>query len=363
MRHLVQICPHSRAIFPAKRIQSPPVTRIENESGDPAVLVDGVRKSFPRKRPLAQIVRNPFAWSRERVQALSGVSFTARRGELVGLLGPNGAGKTTLLKILCGLVLPDEGQARVLGVPVGSPALARVLGLVHGEERSFYWRLTARENMAFFARLHQLPAALRDRRIADLLERVNLGGDADRRFSDFSSGMRQRLAIARALLADPPVVLMDEPTRSLDPVSAGEQRDWIRGELHGRLGKTILMATHNLHEAQALCDRVVVLAKGEVKADGSPEDLRRRGLGGVVYRLRVCANEAVGPVHSGTLLERRAQPDGAAELVVRLAHDDGLDALLDELRAQGGRITACGPDEPDLEATFRRLVAPAEAPS
>ncbi len=333
----------------------------------PAVVVERVEKSFPRKRPLRELVRAPFARV-ERVPALRGVSFHARRGELVGLLGPNGAGKTTLLKVLCGLVLPDAGRASVLGVPVGSAGLPHVLGLVHGEERSFYWRLTARENLHFFGRLHGLSGAALSARTAELLLRVNLAGDADRRFADFSSGMRQRLAIARALLADPEVLLMDEPTRSLDPVSAAEQRDWIRHELHARLGKTMLIATHNLREAETLCDRVVVIAKGTVRADGPPAELRRRGLGGVVYRLRVgpWAGAAGAPLAAGTVLETApvagdaggasAAPGGAAELTVRLTRDDGLDDLLAELRARGARVLACAPEEPDLEAVFRRLV-------
>jgi ABC-2 type transport system ATP-binding protein len=324
----------------------------------PAVVVERVEKSFPHKRPLREIVRAPFA-RRERVPALRGVSFVARRGELVGLLGPNGAGKTTLIKVLCGLVLPDAGSATVLGVPVGSAGLPHVLGLVHGEERSFYWRLTARENLHFFGRLHGLAGAALARRAAELLERVHLAADADRRFADYSSGMRQRLAIARALLADPEVLLMDEPTRSLDPVSAAEQRDWIRNELHARLGKTMLIATHNLREAEALCDRVVVMAKGTVRACGSPAELRRRGLGGVVYRLRIAAgNRALDDaLAAGAVLEAAPADDGAArDLTIRLTRDDGLDELLAELRARGARVLACAPEEPDLEAVFRRLV-------
>ncbi len=326
----------------------------------PAVLVDNVVKSFPKKRPLADIARHPFAWG-EKVPALRGVSFAIPRGNLVGLLGPNGAGKTTLLKILCGLVLPDGGRAEVLGVRAGSSALASVLGLVHGEERSFYWRLTARENLEFFARLHHLAGRSRSGRVDELLRRVKLDKDADRRFGDFSSGMRQRLAIARALLADPPVLLMDEPTRSLDPVSAGEQRDWIRDELHGRLGKTVLLATHNLREAESLCDRVVVIARGEVRADAPPQELRRRGLGGVVYALR-WRGTAPAAWSAGTLVENLPAQDGTAGALLRLHAADGLDALVEELRAAGGRLVSCGPEEADLETIFRRLVVTDPAP-
>jgi ABC-2 type transport system ATP-binding protein len=324
-----------------------------------AVLVAGVFKSFPRKRTVNEIARAPFRRP-ERIEALRGGDFTVREGELVGLLGPNGAGKTTLLKILCGLVLPERGRAELFGVPAGDPRLPDHLGLVHGDERSFYWRLTARENLDFFARLHGLTGAGRQARVAALLEKVQLAADANRRFSDFSSGMKQRLAIARALLADPPIVLMDEPTRSLDPVSAAVQREWIQDELHRRDGKTILLATHNLREAEALCDRVVVIAKGELRAEGTPQELRHRGLGGTVYRLRL-AGTVPASLETGQVLARTAAAD-AVELLVRLAKDDaGLDPVLRELGAAGARILAAEPEEPELETVFRELVEDRES--
>lgn len=320
-----------------------------------AVVVEGLTKSFPRKRTVREIVRAPFHRP-ARVEALRGVDFSVRRGELVGLLGPNGAGKTTLLKILCGLVLPERGRATLFDVPAGDPRLPEMLGLVHGDERSFYWRLTARENLDFFARLYGLSRGRRAERVAALLEKVQLAVDANRRFSDFSSGMRQRLAIARALLADPPVVLMDEPTRSLDPVSAAVQRDWIKDELHRRDGKTILLATHNLREAETLCDRVVVIAKGTLRAEGTPEELRRRGLGGVIYRFRL-VGPVRDPLRTAEVLERRTTPDGGIDLTLRLARDDaGLEPVLAELRDAGTRVLAAGPEEPELETVFRQLV-------
>ncbi|RMF71053.1 MAG: ABC transporter ATP-binding protein, partial [Acidobacteria bacterium] len=252
----------------------------------PALRLDGVAKSFPRRRSLGELLRRPWA-SRGRVEAVRGVSFAVGRNEIIGLLGPNGAGKTTLLKIVCGLIVPDAGRVEVFGETVEGPRLSRLVGLVHGDERSFYWRLTARENLDFFARLHGFDRAERARRIGRLLDKVGLADDADRRFGDFSSGMRQRLAIARGLLADPPILLMDEPTRSLDPVTAAALREFVTEELHAGDGKAILVATHNLREAETLCDRVVVLSRGMVRADDTPEALRKRGLGGIAYRLRL----------------------------------------------------------------------------
>jgi len=319
-----------------------------------AVRVEGVAKAFPRRRSVRALLRAPFRRP-SRVPALRGVSLEVRRGEILGLLGPNGAGKTTLLKVLCGLVLPDEGRAEVLGIPAGVPGLSRVLGLVHGDERSFYWRLTARENLDFFARLHGLTGEARRRRVRQLLERVDLARDADRRFGDFSSGMRQRLAIARALIADPPVLLMDEPTRSLDPVSAARQRQWILEELHRGDGRTILLATHNLREAEQLCHRVAILAAGKVRAVGTPAELRHRGLGGAAWRLRL---DPLPPeIRAGRVTAREGEPGAPGEVVVLVPREEDLDVLLAEVKGAGCRVLSVRPEEPDLEEVFRELVA------
>ncbi|MDH3284392.1 MAG: ABC transporter ATP-binding protein [Acidobacteriota bacterium] len=326
-----------------------------NTPGDrAAIVVRDLVKTFPRRRSAGEILRHPFHRP-ERIKALSGVSLTLQRGGLLALLGPNGAGKTTLLKVLCGLVLPQDGHAEVLGVTVGSPALPSVLGLVHGDERSFYWRLTARENLSFYARLYGLRSGERQRRVAVLLERVRLDADADRRFADFSSGMKQRLAIARALLADPPVLLMDEPTRSLDPVSAAELRGWIRDDLHVGSGKTILIATHNLREAETLCDTIAVLARGRMRALATPAELRRKGVGGVVYRLRL-RGRPPEQFRVAEVLERRDGGDGTTSIEVRIGRDEDLDPLLAELRDAGAAVLHCAPHEPDLEQIFHQIV-------
>jgi ABC-2 type transport system ATP-binding protein len=323
----------------------------------PAVSVRELWKSFPRRRPVRELLRHP--WHRpERVEVLEDVGLEARPGELMALLGPNGAGKTTLIKALCGLVTPESGAVEIYGRPVRGDArdTARRVGFVHGEERSFYWRLTARENLQFYARLHGMNGAAMNRRVEELLDKVELAGDMDRRFGDFSSGMRQRMAIARALIADPPLLLMDEPTRSLDPVNAAHLRAWIRDDLHRRDRKTILMATHNLREAETLCDRVAVLAKGRVRAVAEPAELRRTGVSGPHYRVRLLGvGEVSLPV--GEVVERRMADDETIELLVRLARDTELDEVLRALQAAGGRIVGCTAEEPDLEQVFHRLVA------
>ena len=199
------------------------------------------------------------------LEALTGVDLEVGRGELVALLGPNGAGKTTLLRILGTTLLPDAGRATVAGLDVvARPQQVRaVVGLVLGNERSFYWRLTGRHNLEFFASLHGLDRRVARDRATELLDLLGLTEAADRRFDGYSSGMKARLGLARALLADPPVLLLDEPTRTLDPVAAADFRRQVVALARDR-GRAALFATHDLHEAAALADRVVVLAGGRV---------------------------------------------------------------------------------------------------
>ncbi len=209
-------------------------------------------------------------WPRVRrgrsIRALDRVTLQVERGEVFGLVGPNGAGKTTLLKVLATLLAPSEGRAWVAGAEVGrNPGLVRrAVGLAAGEERSFYWRLSGRENLEFFAGLVGLAGAPARRRVAGVLGLVDLLPMAEEPVARYSTGMRQRLAIARALVGDPPVLLLDEPTRSLDPVAADSVRALIR-RLARDEGKTVMLATHNLDEAQAVCHRAAVLVRGTVR--------------------------------------------------------------------------------------------------
>jgi len=215
-----------------------------------------------------------------KLEALQGVDLDVSFGETVVLLGPNGAGKSTLLRILGTTVLPDRGAVMVAGHDVvrEPAAVRRSVGLVLGDERSWYWRLSGRGNLEFFAVLHgwRRPAAAR--RAQELLEEVGLGDSADRRFDGYSSGMRARLSLARALISEPPVLLLDEPTRNLDPAATAGFHDTL-AELVRRRQTAILMATHDLHEAAEVADRTVALVAGQVvfsKARGvSPQELEQ----------------------------------------------------------------------------------------
>ena len=313
-----------------------------------------IEKSFVVKRPLRRMVTAPFS-APERVHALKGIDLHVKTGEIFGLLGPNGAGKTTLVKILSCLVLPDRGRAVVGGEDVRHENKVKPqIGLVHSDERSFYWRLTGRENLRFFARLYDVPGRRIDARIAELLAKVDLVEAADRRFSDYSSGMKQRLAIARALLHDPPILLMDEPTRSLDPASSLALRAFIRDELKGRDGKTILLATHNLREAEVLCDRLAILVKGTVRQVGTVAEVRRWGMEERQFRLEVSnwRDGITGPFR----LVSVERVNGIRRIVVGMEGDGRLNDLLAAVMAQGGVIHSCDRIEPDLEEAFARLL-------
>jgi ABC-2 type transport system ATP-binding protein len=210
-------------------------------------------------------------------QALAGIDFDVPVGQVVTLLGHNGAGKSTLTRILATTVLPDGGSAQVCGFDVVThPMEVRYrLGVTLSDERSWYWRLTGRHNLEFFAALYGFYDTGARERASELLETVGLADAADRRFDGYSAGMKARLSLARALLPDPPVLLLDEPTRSMDPIAAAEFRDLVE-DLVRRRGKTILLTTHNLHEAAALADHVVVLRSGQVQARVSGQQSAER---------------------------------------------------------------------------------------
>jgi len=320
-----------------------------------AIEAFAIEKAFVKKRSIEDLVKRPFRRA-ERVHALRGVDLHVRTGEIFGLLGPNGAGKTTLLKILSCLVLPDKGRAVIGGEDTVHEARVKpMIGLVHTDERSFYWRLSGRENLSFFSYLYDVPRRRAKARIEELLRRVDMVEAADRRFSDYSSGMKQRLAIARALLHDPPILLMDEPTRSLDPASAMSLRAFVRDEVKKKDGKTILLATHNLREAEWLCDRVAILVKGQVRETGTVDEVRRWGVDERRFRLEVSVwpSGLEGPFE----VVSEEDADGARRVIVDLEASATLDDLLRRLLDRGAAVHACDRIEPDLEEAFSRILA------
>ncbi len=239
-----------------------------------AISTIDLTKRFARTAGYKDLL--PFR-KRQQITAVEGVSLSVEEGELFGLLGPNGAGKTTLIKLLCCLVLPDSGTAQVFGNDIlkNEQEVRRIVGLVSTEERSFFFRLSGRENLQFYASLYHLPRQQAKTRIDELLDLVELADKADIRFHNYSTGMRQKLAIARSCLSEPRVLFVDEPTRSLDPVSAQAIRNLLKEKVI-REGKTVVLATHNLNEAEQLCDRLAIMDHGRVIAAGSVPELRAR---------------------------------------------------------------------------------------
>jgi ABC-2 type transport system ATP-binding protein len=208
------------------------------------------------------------------IEAVRGIDFEVNEGELFGLLGPNGAGKTTTIKMLVTLLIPSSGAARVLGHDVvrDARAVRRKIGYVFGGDRGAYERLSGLDNLRYFSELYGVPPKVQKRRIPELLELVGLTGREKERVEGYSRGMKQRLHIARGLLHDPPVVVLDEPTIGLDPVGAREIRQTI-AEL-AQAGKTVLLTTHYMYEADALCNRIAVIAEGKIVAEGTPSALK-----------------------------------------------------------------------------------------
>jgi len=239
----------------------------------PVVRIAGLTKRFPTRRSWGDTMLHPLR--REYATVLSEVSLDVASGEFVGILGPNGAGKTTLFKIMSGMILADEGTVEVCGLDVVTDlrAVRQLLRPAVSEERSLMWRLSARENLRFYAALYNLRGKVRDQRIEEVLAAVDLSDTGDKMVAKFSSGMRQRVLIARALLTDPKVLLLDEPSRSLDPVSAKNLRNFLRTDIVGKRGCTVIMATHSTEEALELCDRVAVLNRGRLLREGSPDHL------------------------------------------------------------------------------------------
>jgi ABC-2 type transport system ATP-binding protein len=212
---------------------------------------------------------------RRYIDALRGMSFSVAMGEFYGLLGANGAGKTTLMKIIATLITPDSGHVRVGGLDVeeNPSGVRRMVSIALASERGLFWRLSAWENLRLFAELNEVPHGERDDRIASAIETVGLTDARGRMVREFSSGMMQRLLIARALITEPQLLLLDEPTRSLDPISAREFRRFLREELAVRRQCAVLLATHDADEAFNLCNRVAILDKGAIVAEGTAHDL------------------------------------------------------------------------------------------
>ncbi|HJP95314.1 MAG TPA: ABC transporter ATP-binding protein [Pyrinomonadaceae bacterium] len=285
---------------------------------DVAISIQNLSKTYPVPfKRLREFFRRP---AKDPVEALRNVSFEVQTGEIFGLIGRNGAGKTTLTKIVATLVQPTIGTVSVRGhnSVKHDEQVRREIGLATAEERSFYWRLTAEQNLLFFARLHGIADRVAKERIKELFGNLELDEVARRRFGELSTGNKQRLAVARALLASPPVLLLDEPTRSLDPLAAERMRHMIRSLAQQDPPVTILFTSHNLAEVETLCARVAIISRGTIRAIDTPRNLRA--------------------LTSGTEMVHITTLDGEKISFTRQHGDDRLDETIRELQSTGKRI-------------------------
>jgi ABC-2 type transport system ATP-binding protein len=311
-----------------------------------------------------------YPWRRAEHLAVDGVSLRIAQGELFGILGQNGAGKTTLIKMLCTALLPTSGSAAIAGYDVVRQArqVRQTIGLVSGEERSFYWRLTGRENLEFFAALYHVPPATARQRIDALLNALGIASDADRPFRTYSSGMRQKLAIARGLLNQPQVLFMDEPTRSLDPISAQHVRRFVADYILGQLGSTVILATHSMAEAEELCHRVALIRAGSVVAQGSINELRQTLHHGVrrELRLRHMPPDLPDALRrlSGILSLEVSRVEGLHVLDMAMS-DEGalLAAVLRETIESGAEVYECRTRQASLEDIYLHTLGDVTQPT
>ncbi len=301
----------------------------------PVVRLDGLVKTFRGHLGLGKHV------------AVDGLTLEVRRGEIFGLLGPNGAGKTTTLKTMMGLLRPDRGEVRLLGLSPTDPAARARVGFLP-ENPYFYDYLTGEEFLDFYGRLHGIPAAERRRRIAEILARVGLEGRSRGSLRKFSKGMVQRIGLAQALLHRPELVVLDEPMSGLDPIGRREVRDLILAQREA--GRTVFFSSHILQDAEMLCDRVAILVRGRVRYEGTLDALGDR-------QPRWFEVAIVGPVPAEWSGEVCSSQGG--QTLVRVPDVETLTRLLAATPAAGGQVVSVWPRRETLEDLFLRHVGAA----
>ena len=320
-----------------------------------AIEIYNLKKNFVKDKRFSEFLFNPF--KKEVITALDDVSLKVNKGEICGLLGPNGAGKTTLIKILATLIIPDSGKAYVNGHEIIKEEnhVKDSIGLVHNDERSFFWRLTGRQNLEFFASLYRLKGKEAKTEANRVLEIVGLIDKADIRFDSYSTGMKRRMGIARGLLTNPDILLVDEPTSGVDPLSAIRIRRFLKEELVNKMKKTILLATHDLQEAQSICDKIVIIHKGKIKANDSFKNLQKK-MGSELIKMQVKAEK-------DTLLKIN-KIDGVKEVEINdkklkvkvIDSYIALPKIIKLISKEKGEIYDCQTTHIDLDKIFEKFI-------
>ncbi len=319
----------------------------------------------------ARGIRRVYAAKPEPVTALAGVDLEVQPGELFGLLGPNGAGKTTLIKILTTLLLPSAGTARVFGFDIerDTKKIRRIMNMVAGGEQSGYGILTVREQLWMFSQFYGLQAREGWARVDELIEAVGLDEQRLQRVSALSTGQRQKMNFARGLLNDPWILFLDEPTLGLDVSAARAVRELITGWQAAVPGRTVLLTTHYLVEADELCERIAIVDRGRVLAIGTPAELKQRVQRELIFRIeldrldggpaslaRVPGVVSATAVTAGVGGGDDADPRRTVEVNLVLVDDGALGSVVGALGGLGSRILALRKSEPTLEEVFVELV-------
>lgn len=331
-----------------------------------AVETVNLSKKFSAPRRYRDLVMHPF--SRTEVVALQGIDIQVRKGELFGLLGPNGAGKTTLMKILCTLVLPTGGSAFVNSYDVtkNENIVKRSIGYVVSDERSFFWRLTGSQNLRFFSTLNNISTQQASKRINELTELLGLENLIDKPFKDYSSGMKQKLAIARGMLTNPEILFLDEPTTTLDPITTKNLRQFIREVIVKDRKKTVILATNNMQEAEDLCNRIAILGKGKLLICESIEKIKTlySNNGRYVVKVKnICQNfhhNLRSHVIGAKIVDIHREASFNNDSMVTLEIDtqgDNISEIINHIITSGISIEAFGPKKSPLDEIFAKIVA------
>ena len=328
---------------------------------EPAIQTINLIKKFKTKTATGKL----FNRKTQSVNAINNLNLTIKKGEVFGLLGPNGAGKTTLVKVLCTLLPPDEGTATVNGFDVLKQQMRvkeSIGTLFSVGERGFFWRLSGYSNLEFFAAINNVPRKGRHERIMEVLQLVGMEEKAFVVFQKYSGGMKRKLALARALLPDPPILLLDEPTTGLDVTSSHTIRNFIKNDLGKKHGKTVLYTTHYIEEVSQMCDRVGIMNRGKIVALDTPDALKGMAKKGEVANF-VVKNMSTTQVNnlqsldgvSSLASEIQDSVLGQIHLRVRLENTDTLSNVLDFFFREKIKLVNFQQEEPTLEDAFIEL--------
>lgn len=328
------------------------------DSAIPAIQTVDVRRVYQQRGGKSMAG----AQAGKSVTALDGVNLTVKRGELFGLLGRNGAGKTTLIKILTTLLAPSSGQAFIDGMDVTRevvPVRQRI-AMVSGGEQSGYGILTVREQLWMFAQFYGVSSKVAHARIDELLAAVGMGDQANQKVYALSTGMRQRMNLCRALVSDPEILFLDEPTVGLDVEASRQVREYVRKWMAENTDRTVLLTTHYMFEADELCDRVAVINHGQIVAEGTTDDLKRGLQKHARFHLELAewvpAFEEKVLASNGVVTAETSQRKDHTELRLALLREEFIVPTIATLNAAGGRVLGLKRIEPTLEEAFVRLV-------